>query len=45
MFAPDVEQQSAEDQLVDSLAETLYVLARQVVKNEYEHELQTVSNE
>jgi hypothetical protein len=45
MFAPDAAQLSAEDQLVEALAEALYAIARQEVKNKYEDNLQPVFNQ
>ncbi|MEK7632369.1 MAG: hypothetical protein AAB473_01100 [Patescibacteria group bacterium] len=45
MFKPDAAQQSAEDQLIEQLAEALYLIARQPDQNTYENRDRGVSNE
>lgn len=45
MSSLDAIQIDAEDQLVEALAEALYMAARQEVENKYESNQQAVSNQ
>jgi len=45
MFAPDATKVDVEDQLVEMLAEAIYLVARQEVKNKYESIQQPISNQ